>query len=211
MPCEEKSIDIKLYSLSKVKAAFGEIAATDDMPAADVIAAMRDQILDCLGNGRSIAWVISVLQRAGIDLGARQIRTYLQRAGIGRDAKRTARGSSGMRTARKTKTASEAPEHEACGQACSAERGSDAVVARAENVRNACGERERACAPGAKPACAGSGSSPAECVHVPPATDVQTPPAADVQYSSSADVQKKAWPEHDKMAAYNALKTMRGE
>ena len=91
MPETEKSIDIRLYSLSKVQAAFDEAVAADEQPAADVIAAMRDRIQEYLTAGKSISWVISVLQRGGLDLGARQLRTYLQRAGIGRDAKRTAR------------------------------------------------------------------------------------------------------------------------
>ena len=84
---EDKNVDVELYSVSKMKAAVDEAEAADEQPAADVIFALRDRILEYLAAGKSIAWVVSVLQRGGLNKGDRQIRAYLQRAGIDEAAK----------------------------------------------------------------------------------------------------------------------------
>ena len=210
MSGEAKSVDIKLYSISKIKTAFDEIVATDDLPVADVIAAMRDQIVDCLNKGRSVAWVISALQRSGIDLGARQIRTYLQRAGIGRDGKRNARGNTGMRTARKAKTAGEAAEHEVCGQNADAGIGCQAGGARAETkaerLQETCSEREPARAVNAGSAGSSAGGDSAEDVQAgiadASALPAWTPPAP--RSLNASPVQGL-----EKINSYNRLRAMR--
>ncbi len=138
---EVKSIDIKLYSVSKVEAAFEAAEADDEQPAADVIAAMKPKILEHLAAGKSIAWIISVLQRGGLDLGARQLRTYLQRAGIGVGAKRIAKGSSGgaRRSSQKPKGVD---AQEGAVQEAGAGNGGTTSEACAANVQNLCSARE---------------------------------------------------------------------
>lgn len=150
MADEAKSIDIKLYSVSKVEAAFEAAEVDDEQPAADVIATMKPKILEHLAAGRSIAWVISVLQRGGLDLGARQLRTYLQRAGIGVGAKRTTKDGGGTRrTTRKPKVAD---TQEDAVQASPVKDGNHADGAREVNVKTSCSAREAMCASGVQPA-----------------------------------------------------------
>ena len=147
---EAKSVDIKLYSVSKVEAAFEAAEVADEQPVADVVAAMRDRILEHLNAGRSISWVISVLQRGGIDLGSRQLRTYLQRAGIGVSSKRVAKGSSGgaRRSAQKPKVAD---ARESAVQASPVKDRNHADEAREVKVKTSCSESEAMCASGVQP------------------------------------------------------------
>ncbi len=162
---EEKSVDIELYSVSKMQAAFDEATTADEQPAADVIAALKERIIAYLAAGKSIAWVISVLQRGGLDKGARQIRTYLQRAGIGdkaakRRAGRSVRKSAGQQKGRQTPSTEPAPHAHA-----EAEAGSRPIGHAAQEA--------------AKPPAPPSAASEAEAVRRPagqPATKT-TPPA----------------------------------
>ena len=136
------------YSVSKVEAAFEAAEVADEQPAADVIAAMRDRILEHLAAGRSIAWVISVLQRGGLDLGTRQLRTYLQRAGIGVGSKRTTKDGGTRRTVRKSKVA-DAQEGDV--QASPVKDRNHADEAREVKVKTSCSESEAMCASGVQP------------------------------------------------------------
>ncbi len=177
---EVKSIDIKLYSVSKVEAAFEAAEADDEQPAADVIAVMKPKILEHLAAGRSINWVISVLQRGGINLGARQLRTYLQRAGIGTGAKRVAKGSSGgaRRSSQKPKGA-DAQEGTVQGGIVGA--GSHADGVRAENMQNSCSERDDARAQDVQPAKSGFGDIPTGDMQAVHAEDMQNIAQAGVE------------------------------
>lgn len=229
MSDDAKSIDIKLYSLAKVEAAFDEIVAADEQPATDIIAAMKNRIQEHLDAGKSIAWAISVLQRSGIKLGSRQIRTYLQRAGIGGGAKRTAKGCAG-RSARKPKVAD---VQEADGGI-----GSPAGRASAVNVQETCSGRAVFCAQVVQSAQDCFKGVPVEDVKPVPAVGVQDTPASDVSIAlqdgpvpvqdgvkdvpatgmqsrlnsvaGGLEYTEGASDEPDKMAAYNRLRQLRG-
>ncbi len=201
---EEKSVDIELYSVSKMRAAFEAADAADEQPAADAIAALKDRIMAYLAAGKSISWVISVLQRGGLDKGARQIRTYLQRAGIGdkaakRRAGRSVRKSAGQQKAEPAASAEPAPH----------------AHAKAEAGRRPAGQATDSDADGVKPSMppsrtdAGSGSAEAvqEAGRRPagqPAASAQTPSAQPPAQSAAASAAPQMTPKTEAPAERKA-------
>ncbi len=156
--------DIKLYKFSEIDAAFDSIANEDNLPAFDIIVKMKQKILAYINAGHSISWVISALQRSGLDLKSRQIRTYLARAGIDGNTVKRAHGSTKQRT-RKPKVA-DAQAQESAVQEAGNGVGSQAC---AEGVQSPCSERNAVRAQDVQPASAeavqavsgGAGGTPA--------------------------------------------------
>ncbi|MCR5259953.1 MAG: hypothetical protein K6E40_17620 [Desulfovibrio sp.] len=134
--------DIKLYNFSEIDAAFDSVANEDKLPAFDIIVKMKPKILAYLNAGHSIAWVVSALQRSGLDLKSRQIRTYLARAGIDGNTIKRAHGGTKQRTTRKPKATDGAQAQDGAVQTANAGAGVQAGIAPAESVQNPCSERD---------------------------------------------------------------------
>ena len=172
--------DIKLYNFSEIDAAFDSVANEDKLPAFDIIVKMKPKILAYINAGHSIAWVVSALQRSGLDLKSRQIRTYLARAGIDGNTIKRAHGGTKQRTTRKPKATDGAQAQDGAVQTANADAGVQAGIAPAESVQNPCSERDAVRAQDVQSAGQDDGGQ---------ATGREDAPAANVQASPAESAQ----------------------